>query len=201
MLDFACLREKTRGLLSINECEELAHWGRLAKGGRALEVGHYTGLSTCVLLESLPTGTVLYSIDHHNGDNKVPKSTVAEFELNIQESLDKVSLVPVYQDFRKFWDWGISGFGLVFYDAEHTEQACIDFWTGLRGKFSPGCILLYDDADWEEMKPLGRMAEAAGFQARTRLPIRRLKGDKRNSETYTLKVLQFQPLSKEEVTA
>ena len=178
------------GYLSGTELAELRHWAVLS-AGTALEVGHYEGLSTSVLLQSLSSGVVLYSVDHHAGDHHVEATQIATFEENVSELRHSGPvLIPVYRDFREFATWGITGFGFVFYDAEHSVVGCRDFWGLFAARMLPDCLLLYDDADWGEMVELGRLAERAGFVDVTRLPFQRLNGDKQNAQTYTLKVLR-----------
>ena len=68
MTDHAALRGQIAGPLSVAECQALAKLAASTTTTRALEVGHYLGLSTAVLLDSLPPGCELVTIDHHQGD-------------------------------------------------------------------------------------------------------------------------------------
>ena len=60
--------EQIPGPLSVRECDVLAALASSTKASRALEVGHYLGLSTSVLLQSLPARCELITVDHHQGD-------------------------------------------------------------------------------------------------------------------------------------
>ena len=95
------LREQTGGLLSATECAELAHWAREAGRCDALEVGHYTGLSTVVLLHGLTDGSRLTTIDHHKGDNYVQASDQKVFLKNVVQALNgnPIMLEVIARDF------------------------------------------------------------------------------------------------------
>src|SRR5689334_7881343 len=118
------------GLLSRKECDVLARVAHRSGATRALDVGHYHGRSTAVLLSSLPIGAYFTTVDHHQGDYyAVEPVNHDEFIANIQpfwnggpvramKSVDKDMLAVDYtvdapHDF-------------VFYDADHHEQPIRD---------------------------------------------------------------------------
>ena len=66
------------GALSEAECDALHHLAGDPSLTNALEVGHLFGLSTAVLLQSLPEGCAFTTVDHHRGDPWTCATNVAE---------------------------------------------------------------------------------------------------------------------------
>ena len=78
----------------------------------------------------------------------------------------------------------------MFYDAEHSDEACHGFYWRVKPLLAKRCILAFDDADWPEMSELGRLAvEDGGFEDVTRRDLYRSNEDKANRATYTLRVM------------
>lgn len=177
-----------RGALSRDECEVLAaHAESFNHPVRALEVGHYFGLSTAVLLESLPVGSVLTTIDHHDGDSLCWPVPIEDFERNIAPHRGRVELLTLYESFQRA---SVEGpFDLCFYDADHSSAAVAVFWTKYRARMAESSVLLFDDADWPEQATLRELAEADGFKSIRARPFGRGASDKATPTTYTIEVM------------
>ena len=184
------LKERIVGALSVAECDALADIAAATKAVRALEVGHYLGLSTAVLLEALPYGCELVTVDHHYGDQWCPSTQVAAFEENVDPFIgdrpfsflndDMVSALPTLP----------GGFGFVFYDADHTAEADAAFWVAVEPLLAERCTLVFDDADWADQSTLRGLAEGSGFRVVTGRPFHRGDHDKHDPTTYTLEVME-----------
>ena len=195
MHDWQALRSRVRGALSLLECEELAYWAARAPAGDALEVGHYAGLSTIVLCWCLPPRAWLVTIDHHHGDVWCDAVPIDEFERNIawgwRHGLDEQSVMlgiyyqPFAEAIPRLPDQSVT---FVFYDADHSPEACAEFWQCVEPKLAPRCLFLFDDADWVGGDVLRDAALAAGFKDVARYPYRRGgKGNgKEDPRTFTL---------------
>lgn len=179
------------GLMSRAECFELAWWASLRKRPiTALEVGHFRGLSTAVLMSSLPSESMFVTIDHHKGDDRVCETAVDECEKNLRGFVrPDLTYVPHHEDYTVFLAAFTGTWDLIFYDAQHTPEECERFWSALAGQFSKGCVLLFDDADWGCMERLYFLASDLGFVDRTRLAIQRLHNDKAHPDTNTLRAM------------
>lgn len=191
------LRRKVPGGLSVSELHELCYWACGFQPHEALEVGHWNGLSTVALLHALPGGCRFTTIDHHLGDDKISRSSRDTFLMSVADNATVANLSSFHVDFRdwkealdpRFMDSEVR-YDFVFYDAQHTTEASSRFWSSINWLIDSTCLLLYDDADWDGMKPLGDLAIGEGFEDVTRRPLQRLPGDKNNPETYTLRVLR-----------
>lgn len=190
MTDHAALRGQIAGPLSVAECQALAKLAASTTTTRALEVGHYLGLSTAVLLDSLPPGCELVTIDHHRGDEWCPATSADEFLANVDPFIGDRLFVFVNDDMRSALADVGSGFGFVFYDADHTASAVADFWDLAAGLLAERCVLVFDDADWAEQGTLRSLAEADGFEVVTGHAFYRGDHDKHDPATYTLEVMQ-----------
>lgn len=194
MTDWQALRRRIRGVLSNLECEELARWNAIDWIGRdeglTLEVGHWHGLSTCVLLESLPLGNELVTVDHHRGDRWVTASSKPEFEANVEPFRAGRKLSIVYEDFKEAVPKLTREIAFCFYDADHSEIACESFWKLVGPRMALGVSLLcFDDADWPTMNRLRALALADGYEVVNRRPFFRGVADKEDPRTYTLEVM------------
>ena len=178
------------GPLSVRECDVLAALASSTKASRALEVGNYLGLSTSVLLQSLPDRCELVTVDHHQGDEWCPATSPDEFMDNVGPFVGDRSFRFVNDDMRSALTDVGWGFGFVFYDADHTASAVAEFWDHAAGLLDERCTLVFDDADWAEQSTLRGLAEADGFTVVTSEPFWRGDGDKHDPETYTLEVMQ-----------
>lgn len=181
------------GALSRAEITVLEAWTGFAGRCRALEVGRWRGLSTCVILSGLAPGSELVSIDHHRGDRWSSPSSHDDFKRTIAPRLwarnGEIRLKDHAEDFREAIPKIPGEFSLVFYDADHSATACADFWDLVASKLASRCYLLFDDADWASMQALRGPARDAGFQAVTGRPLVRHPGDKGHPDTYTLEVM------------
>ena len=135
----------------------------------------------------------MWTIDHHQGDSVVSATAIGDFETNIARFRDddRVNLLTCYAAMADVFPAMAEDvkFDFVFYDADHTAEACEEFWKGVEPHLPCECRLLYDDADWDGMVRLGELAEAAGFQDVTPRPLHRASGDKSSPSTYTLRVM------------
>lgn len=190
MLDFAALRGQITGPLSVAECQKLSELAAATETVRALEVGHYLGLSTAVLLDSLPPGCELVTIDHHQGDEWCPATSPDDFLSNVNPFIGDRLFVFVNDDMRAALPTVGGGFGFVFYDADHTASAVAEFWDRAAGLLAERCLLVFDDADWAEQSTLRDLAEADGFKVVTGVRFHRGDHDKSDPETYTLEVME-----------
>jgi predicted O-methyltransferase YrrM len=188
---------RTGGLMSPRECEELAAWAGNADYGDALEVGHYTGCSTGVLLSALPPDVQLLTIDDHRWRN-IPEQTFRE---NVQPFIGKRTVIVSVRDYETALAEHDGTFGFVFYDGPHSTDDCERFWRAIESKLESRCLFLFDDADWPSMSRMGDMLDAGGFRRLNRFPLHRATigystGDqqfdldlaKRHPDTYTLDV-------------
>ncbi len=189
-MDHAALRGQIAGPLSVAECQTLAKLAASTTTTRALEVGHYLGLSTAVLLDSLPPGCELVTIDHHRGDEWCPATSADEFLANVDPFIWDRLFVFVNDDMRAALPTVGGGFGFVFYDADHAASAVDAFWDHAAGLLAERCTLVFDDADWAEQSTLRGLAEADGFKVVTDVPFHRGDHDKSDPETYTLEVME-----------
>lgn len=193
-MDYRQLRVDIKGALSITECEVLAEHARTTRAGAALEVGHYLGLSTAVLLDALPPKCEFVTIDHHMGDDNCGVTDVHQFKANVSPHIGERPFRPAFTDMREalsdllFQPYG--RFGFVFYDADHTAVGVQDFWLRARYLLEDDCLLLFDDADWESQALLRKLAEDDGFHSIRSRPFTRSVGDKADAETYTLEIMR-----------
>lgn len=190
------------GPLSTQERCVLALEAERTLGMRALEVGHYYGASTSILLNSLPPTCALVTIDHHEGDVSTPAAPIAAFYENIAPYVGKRSLETFVCDMRVAFE-GMAErlaegrnppplwFDFVFYDADHTEQGVCDFWELVTPFLAQSCTLIYDDADWPSQAMLGELAKGDGFvSVRTQPIVRHMPADKTDPRTFTLEVMR-----------
>jgi len=184
------MRDVIEGALSVAECDKLAEVAAATTAKSALEVGHLFGLSTAVLLTSLPTDVHLVTIDHHGGDDWCPATSFDVFNENVAPFVGDRRFTPINQDMREALPALLGRFGFCFYDADHTAEAVADFWELAAGLLEQECTLVFDDADWEEQSTLRGLAEADGFVVVTDTPFHRGSGDKDNPATYTLEVMR-----------
>lgn len=189
-MNYAALRERIAGPLSVTECEVLAEVAAATSAQRALEVGHYLGLSTAVLLDALPADCELVTIDHHGGDAWCPPTSAGDFYENVEPLIGGRSFRFVNKDMVSALTDMSDRFGIVFYDADHTAAAVADFWDVAVPLLEERCTLIFDDADWAEQSTLRQLAEAKGFAAVTGRTFHRSRDDKRDPETYTLEVME-----------
>lgn len=186
------VRRLLRGALSETECVVLAEHAAATDAAWALEIGHYTGLSSVVLLESLPVACGLVTIDHHRGDQWSSKTSVAKYEDSVRPHIRGRDFIFLNGDMRdelpRLHPEPLYGF--VFYDADHSRQGVEDFWTLTAPLLANHCVLTFDDADWEEQSTLIGLAEAAGFVSIRDRDFYRGKDDKRNPDTYSLEVMR-----------
>lgn len=178
------------GPLSRCECDKLAEVAASSGVERALEVGHYLGLSTSVLLSSLPDECELVTIDHHRGDAWCPSTSFEEFSRNVAPFVGDRKFHAINDDMRVALPELVGTFQFVFYDADHTASAVADFWELAVGLLDDECVLTFDDADWAEQSTLRGLAERDGFVSVTALPFWRGASDKADPGTYTLEVMR-----------
>lgn len=193
-MNYEQLRADVRGALSVTECEVLGDWAAATEATAALEVGHYLGLSTCVLLDSLPEACSLVTIDHHNGDDNCGATAPSAFSANVSRFVGDRGFLDMRADMREALAALIAPmnhFGFIFYDADHTEQGVRDFWDRARYLAADDCTLIFDDADWGSQAILAELAALDGFVVvRDRAFWRCETADKDNPDTYTLEVMR-----------
>jgi predicted O-methyltransferase YrrM len=189
LIDANALKQSITGPLSVLECEALSTEAARASGSDALEVGHYKGLSTAVLLQSLPRGMTLWSVDHHKGDHWCPHTRPSEFEGNVRPYVNGVALGPIFKPFSEALGSVPDELKFVFYDADHTTEACEQFWGCVSIKLAANCVLVFDDADWDGMARLRELAAVDGFEVVPGDPFRRGPMDKATPDTFTLQVM------------
>ena len=182
------------GALSEEECAALGHVARGATG-HALEVGHYLGRSTAVLLMALPPEVPLVTIDWHEGDGWCPGTDPRVFEDNVAPFLGDRGFTFINRDMlgddALVTLWGCNPpFSFVFYDADHSALAVAAWWDMYRHLLAESCTLVYDDADWDDQAILGELARADGFRSIRSRDWYRGPEDKRDPETFTLEVMR-----------
>lgn len=184
------IAQRVIGPLSTAECHALADIAAATTAHAALEVGHYLGLSTSVLLASLPASCAFVTVDHHEGDQWCPATSFNTFSENVAPYIGDRKFTPIKADMRDALPTLMGRFGFVFYDGDHTAAAVADFWELAEPLLDDVCTLVFDDADWEEQSTLRTFAEDAGFEVVTDRPFVRTEGDKHDPETYTLEVMR-----------
>lgn len=191
-MDYRQLRVDIKGALSVSECEVLAEHAGMTRARAALEVGHYLGLSTAVLLDALPPDCALVTIDHHMGDENCGVTDVHQFSANVSQHIGERAFRTMFTDMREGLTelLNASPFGFVFYDADHTAIGVQDFWLRARYLLEDDCLLLFDDADWESQALLRKLAEDDGFHSIRSRPFTRSVGDKADDDTYTLEIMR-----------
>lgn len=190
MTSYAEVKRKVIGALSVRECQVLAQVASKTHTTRALEVGHYLGLSTAVLLNALPKAVELVTIDHHRGDHWCSPTSIDDFTRNVEPYVGERSFTVVNDDMRAALPALEGTFGFVFYDADHTAEAVADFWALAVDLLEPECTLVFDDADWEDQSTLIGLAESAGFESIRREAFKRYEADKHDPQTYTLEIMR-----------
>ena len=184
------MRELIEGPLSVAECDKLAELAAATTAKRALEVGHYLGLSTAVLLSSLPKSVELVTIDHHQGDQWCPDTEFDTFTKNVAPFVGDRAFTAMNEDMVTALPKLDGTYGFCFYDADHTAAAVAEFWRAAADLLDQDCTLVFDDADWAEQSTLRGLAEADGFVVVTDREFYRPSGDKHDPETYTLEVMR-----------
>lgn len=180
-----------QGALSKMECDVLAACARESGATRALEVGHWQGLSTAVLLDNLPERCDLYTVDHHKGDEWIEAYPAEDFQRNVGPHIGHRIFKFLNEDMIDALvsrDWP-EPFDFVFYDADHHYREVVCFWLAVRPRLAAHCTLVFDDADWEDQSVLRYLAEHDGFERRTVGEFWRGDGDKQHDQTYTLEVM------------
>lgn len=190
MRDYGDLKTRIAGPLSVRECEVLARCAADTDARRALEVGHYLGLSTAVLLGALPAACELVTIDHHRGDQWCPGTSADEFRANVDPYVQGRAFAFINDDMRSALPALDGRFGFVFYDADHAAEAVADFWALAVDLLEPECTLIFDDADWDDQSTLIGMAESVGFVSVRSEPFVRSDADKHDPAVYTLEVMR-----------
>jgi predicted O-methyltransferase YrrM len=189
--DLTDVLERVGGPMSLAECEALADLAATTTAHAALEVGHYLGRSTSVLLTSLPESCSFVTIDHHKGDDWCPATSFDTFLENVEPYITGDRDVwMINQDMRVALPRMLGRFGFVFYDGDHTAAAVADFWELAEPLLEDECTLCFDDADWAEQSTLRALAEDAGFVVVTGREFYRPEGDKDDPLTYTLEVMR-----------
>lgn len=188
------LRRDIPGALSLAELNVLAVEAGIASGRDALEVGHYKGLSTAAILDSLPERVRLWTIDHHQGDEHSQPTSPTEFEENVRGYSSgrprDSRLVSLFAPFEFALDSVPDDLGFVFYDADHGVEASASFWRLVQPKLGKRCVLVIDDADWQGGRRLNQLATGDGFEvAEWSGPIYRGSRGKADPRTNTMGVL------------
>jgi predicted O-methyltransferase YrrM len=190
MPDLTDVLERVGGPMSFAECEALADLAAATTAHAALEVGHYLGRSTSVLLSSLPKWCSLVTIDHHEGDDWCPATSFDTFLDNVTPYVGARKFTALNDDMRDALPQLLGRFGFVFYDGDHTAAAVADFWELAEPLLEDECTLCFDDADWAEQSTLRTLAEDAGFVVVTGREFYRPEDDKDDPLTYTLEVMR-----------
>ena len=190
MTDYDELKTHITGPLSVRECEVLAQHAADTDALRALEVGHFLGLSTAVLLGALPSACELVTIDHHQGDQWCHATSADHFRANVEPYVCDREFTFINDDMLAALPTLDGRFGFVFYDADHTAEAVADFWALAVDLLELDCTLIFDDADWDDQSTLIGLAESVGFVSVREEPFVRCEADKHDPQTYTLEVMR-----------
>lgn len=188
-VDWRWLKARIPGALSVAECAVLAECARATDADHALEVGHYLGLSTAVLLLSLPAECALTTIDHHEGDDHSGASPVDDFARYVTPYVGHRPFASMHEDMTTALPVVVGPIGFVFYDADHSRAGVETFWTHAMPLLAERCTLVFDDADWPDQATLFGLAEAEGFRSLSDRPHARRERDKKHPDTYTLAVM------------
>lgn len=175
------------GLLSERECRALyeifhdAHRRVLEVG--VLEVGHYLGLSTCVLADALEW-TPLLTIDSHEGDTRVPAVPFEKFWANM-ELCGADHCIPLVM--RSESIKAPLPFDAVFYDGDHEEEQMR--FTQVVHESPNVRLFVFDDRDFPVPAKCCEFLRELGWLDHSE-PIYRGPYDKATSETMTLGVFR-----------
>jgi predicted O-methyltransferase YrrM len=187
----AYIKPAIKGGLSDAECEALAEYAASSGAKHALEVGHYYGLSTAVLLEALPADCTLTTIDHHHGDPWSAPTSIETFRRNIAPVVGDRDFTVEYESMDVLAEHPDARYDFVFYDASHTAEAVAEFWSVAAHAFAESVLLVFDDADWPGQATMTKRALRDRFHSiRTREFYRDAELDKLAPDTFTLEAMQ-----------
>ena len=95
---------------------------QLARGRRILEIGTHHGRSAVAMAA---TAKSVVTIDHYQGDGMVGAPDKSLAEKHVRESgLGNIELVDsTWQGFLARDEVRLSGFDVIFYDGDHTQEA------------------------------------------------------------------------------
>ena len=178
------------GLLSVGELALLMRLVRDEPGPlRALEVGHYHGLSTCGMVRALADRDdwTLLTVDSHEADCWVGKTEPADFHRNRLEHFDSPRLSV--QIARSQTLGAPLEFDAVFYDGDHADE---------QRRFTEQVIaspavrlFVFDDRDFAVPRECCDLLNASGwFDESPAVERVRGQGDKTNPDTMTLGVFR-----------
>lgn len=171
------------GLLSASEMVHLHRELSCVPNRRnVLEVGHYMGLSTCVIWGALEDGDTFLSIDAHIADAWVPKSDPEQYFRNIAGRMYP-GITTLIMDSRSVQR--LDGFNVVFYDGDHSEEQ--RRWTQMVIDSGTVETFIFDDRDFPVPVECCQMLRNAGWQDHSP-GLERLPNDKMNPGTMTLGV-------------
>jgi MMP 1-O-methyltransferase len=158
------LIECTKGFLDPEEGRKLHDLAREVSGrGACLEIGSYCGKSSLFLGEGCRVnGGVLFSIDHHRGnEEQQPGEAYCDPELidartgridtftTFRQTLEQADLedtvVPIVSPSRVVARGWATPLSLVFIDGGHTFEAAFNDYNAWAGHVMPGGYLLIHD--------------------------------------------------------
>lgn len=153
-----------RGFMDDDEAIRLHELAlEASRSGACLEIGSYCGKSAvCLGLACRQNGGVLYSIDHHRGNEEQQPDqeyfdpgtfdpsqgridTFREFRANIEAAGLEDTVVPIVSTSAvaaRFWATPLS---LVFVDGSHTLDNCYRDYISWSRHVVPGGYLLFHD--------------------------------------------------------
>jgi predicted O-methyltransferase YrrM len=179
-------QELVTGPLSSRECDYLDRIVSELAPRRLLEVGHYNGLSSCVLIAAMPDSATLVTVDHHRGDDWCPATSPDRYQGLIDSVRDGKDVDVRVADMLSV-DYVAAGpFDFVFYDSDHHREPVEAWWAAALPSFADRCTLTFDDADWDEQSCLIGLAELAGFRSVRTHDFVRYEHDKLASQTFTV---------------
>lgn len=177
------------GLLSASEMVHLCrtvndYTYRRSRGLSILEVGHYMGLSTNVILYGVKGDDQLLSIDAHIADGWVPKSDPGQYFSNMYRRKGLSTLIMDSRGVQR-----LEGFDVVFYDGDHADEQ--RRWTEMVIASETVDLFIFDDRDFDVPTVCCQMLRDAGWKDQSP-DLRRLPNDKRDPQTMTLGVFRRQ---------
>lgn len=176
------------GLLSVLECSALYLAVAQYRPHQVLEVGHFLGLSTAVLMKALVSQGrgALITVDHHKGDAWVPHSPEAPFLQNREKLFPEAVYLPMAS--QDLPDGLIRSCDFLFYDGDHGEEQLrfVQRASDLGGAQT----IVLDDMDFRFGIECRNWLVEEGWREVTELVPRRGTHDKADADTYTLGIFR-----------
>ena len=121
---------------------------KLQRSSVAVEIGSFLGNSACFIALGLGRKGRLYCVDTWNNDamddpNLPPRDTFADFMRNVRDF--KQIIVPLRGDSHRMAETFGDRIDLLFIDADHSYEGCLNDWLSWNRFLAPGAIVAFHD--------------------------------------------------------